>query len=73
MTYQLNASSILSDSIRRRIHKVVGVQTLQGHVFCSECATSLHVVAQETYYSDDTSDWSIICERCESTILELAD
>lgn len=70
---QLNASEILSSSLKRRIHKAVGICTPQGHTFCTECANRLHVQAQETYFSDDTSDWSITCEKCEDTILELTD
>ena len=71
----LHISSILSTSARKRTNKVVGYQTPQGKVYCPECANKRGAVASavETYRASDTSDWTIVCESCEETILEAED
>ncbi len=66
----LHASSILSQRLQ---HKVVGYETPQGRVYCKDCGNKLKVEKQETFYSDDRTDWSITCERCEDSILEPED
>lgn len=65
-----NATSLFTTATWRRTHKKVGIQTPSGKVLCIECAKATKAVEVEAYHSDDHTDWSITCERCEDSILE---
>jgi hypothetical protein len=71
MAIRLRVSQILSPTLRRFSHQIVGYLTPQGRVFCPACATSKGAMGEsEPYSADGWTDWSITCEQCEEILLE---